>query len=413
MERGEHANKELKQMKQTLFIFSFLLIFSCKNTTSENQKNTTNNPQTNKQLKPTYAKGFLVEYYDTYKILHILQPFSNDNFDNVATKSDTLSYVLAQQNTILPKNIAHLPVIKIPVKKIIVLSTTHLALLELLEAENIIIGASNTDYIYSEKIKNLVTTKKITKIDDQNLNTEQILALSPDLVMASALPATQYKQYQPLITAGVPVLLNAEWLEKTPLGKTEWLKVMAVLIDKEQKANVLFDDIATKYLRTKVLVDNFTKKLIENKGQKKTVFCGFPYKDTWHTPAGESFMANFLADAGANYIFSDIKGTASIPISMEKIYQRCTSADIWLNVDIPETQENSKNFELMKGLKAYQNKEIYSRSKRINGQGNDYWESGVVRPDVVLEDLVKIFYPELQKNFTEKSFFYYKKVQIK
>ncbi len=390
------------------------MLFSCKNTTSENSNKTSNTPKTSNQtLKPAYAKGFLVEYYETYKILHILQPFSNDNYDSVATKRDTLSYVLAQQNAILPKNIAHLPIIKIPVKKIIVLSTTHLALLELLEAENIIIGASNTDYIYSEKIKDLVTTKKITKIDNQNLNTEQILALSPDLVMASALPATQYKQYQPLIAAGVPVLLNAEWLEKTPLGKTEWLKVMAVLLNKEQKASILFDKITTKYLQIKVLVNNFTDNLIKNKKAKKTVFCGFPYKDTWHTPAGESFMANFLADAGANYIFADVKGTASIPISMEKIYQKCTSADIWLNVDIPTSQENSKNFELMKGLKAYQTKEIYSRNKRISGQGNDYWESGVVRPDVVLEDLVKIFYPELQKSFVEKELFYYKKVEIK
>ena len=400
-------------MNKILFFLLLFCLFSCKNTTSENSKNNSNQLKTSKeQLKPTYAKGFLVEYYENYKILHILQPFSNDNFDNVAAKPDTLSYVLAQSNAILPKNLARLPVIKIPVKKIIVLSTTHLALLELLEAENVIVGASNTDYIYSEKIKNLVTTKKITKIDDQNLNTEQILALSPDLVMASALPATQYKQYQPLIAAGVPVLLNAEWLEKTPLGKTEWLKVMAVLLNKEQKASVLFDGITTKYLQTKVLVSNFTDNLIKNKQQKKTVFCGFPYKDTWHTPAGESFMANFLADAGANYIFSDIKGTASAPISMEKIYQKCTSADIWLNVDIPATQENSKNFELMKGLKAYQTKEIYSRNKRISGQGNDYWESGVVRPDVVLEDLVKIFYPELEKNFTEKEFFYYKKLSI-
>lgn len=401
------------QMNKILFFLLLFCLFSCKNTTSENSKNNSNQLKTSKeQLKPTYAKGFLVEYYENYKILHILQPFSNDNFDNVAAKPDTLSYVLAQSNAILPKNLARLPVIKIPVKKIIVLSTTHLALLELLEAENVIVGASNTDYIYSEKIKNLVTTKKITKIDDQNLNTEQILALSPDLVMASALPATQYKQYQPLIAAGVPVLLNAEWLEKTPLGKTEWLKVMAVLLNKEQKASVLFDGITTKYLQTKVLVSNFTDNLIKNKQQKKTVFCGFPYKDTWHTPAGESFMANFLADAGANYIFSDIKGTASAPISMEKIYQKCTSADIWLNVDIPTTQENSKNFELMRNLKAYQTKEIYSRNKRISGQGNDYWESGVVRPDVVLEDLVKIFYPELEKNFTEKEFFYYKKLSI-
>jgi iron complex transport system substrate-binding protein len=38
---------------------------------------------------------------------------------------------------------------------------------------------------------------------------------------------------------------------------------------------------------------------------------------------------------------------------------------------------------------------IYNNTLRTNSEGgNDFWESGAVRPDLVLEDLVKIFASE-------------------
>ncbi|HRF76938.1 MAG TPA: hypothetical protein PLB46_10225, partial [Chitinophagales bacterium] len=53
----------------------------------------------------------------------------------------------------------------------------------------------------------------------------------------------------------------------------------------------------------------------------------------------------------------------------------------------------------------FKNKTIYNNYARVNEMGgNDYWESAIVYPDKVLNDLVRIFHPELK---TGDNYFYY------
>ena len=52
--------------------------------------------------------------------------------------------------------------------------------------------------------------------------------------------------------------------------------------------------------------------------------------------------------------------------------------------------------------------QVYNNNARTNAAGgNDYYESAVVNPDLVLRDLVKIFHPEL----VEEDFVYYKQLK--
>ncbi len=60
-------------------------------------------------------------------------------------------------------------------------------------------------------------------------------------------------------------------------------------------------------------------------------------------------------------------------------------------------------------LKAVREKRVYNNNRRVNNEGgNDYWESGVLRPDRILEDLVSIFHPNILKGHT---LFYYKRLE--
>jgi len=48
------------------------------------------------------------------------------------------------------------------------------------------------------------------------------------------------------------------------------------------------------------------------------------------------------------------------------------------------------------GLAAVKSGNVWNYDKRVNENGgNDYWETGVANPDILLADLARIFHPEL------------------
>ena len=58
--------------------------------------------------------------------------------------------------------------------------------------------------------------------------------------------------------------------------------------------------------------------------------------------------------------------------------------------------------------RCFKNGEVYNNNARTNtAGGNDYYESAVVNPDIVLRDLVKIFHPEL----VQEECVYYKQLK--
>ena len=94
---------------------------------------------------------------------------------------------------------------------------------------------------------------------------------------------------------------------------------------------------------------------------------------------------------------------------MEEAAQLTTKADIWLNVEgVSSLQDLRNQYPKFANMPCVLRGEIYSSDKRrVLGGGNDYWESGVVQPDVVLRDLIKIFHPEL----ISEEFVYYRKIE--
>lgn len=55
------------------------------------------------------------------------------------------------------------------------------------------------------------------------------------------------------------------------------------------------------------------------------------YKDVWYLPAGESWAAQFIEDANAEYLWKDTKGTGSLALSIESVYDTAINADFWIS----------------------------------------------------------------------------------
>jgi iron complex transport system substrate-binding protein len=218
---------------------------------------------------------------------------------------------------------------------------------------------------------------------------ERLINLQPDLIMTYGIGDPQLDQQGKLEEAGFKVAINGEYMETTPLGRTEWVKFIAAFFDKDVEAERLFADIARRY--------EAQAAKARAARERPTVFSGANYRGVWHMPGGNSFEARFLSDAGADYLWKDDHSIGSIPMNVETVIARAKDADIWLNPEACRSRsELLGEDERYAVFRAFLTGRVYNNNAKINaGGGNDVWETGIAHPDRVLADLVSIIHPEL------------------
>lgn len=362
-------------MKKILFLFSLtVLLFSC-NSKTENHKI---NDKPIKIETPKYAKGFNIEYYENYKVLNIFNPWEKGNIQEKI-------YITSEKNLTFPKNNV---VIITPIENIAISSCTHIEFINLLDSVNIIKGVCSPELIYNSTIQKLYKEKKITNLGDAfNINIELLLNLNPQGLMLSTYNK-QDNNTKRLEQSGIQLLYNNEWTESTLLGRAEWIKYFGILLDKKEKADSIFNHIEANYLLAQKLAKSITNK--------KSVMVGSNFKGTWYVPGGQSYMGQLLQDSGADYYYSNTSETQSIPLNFETVLDKFHNADVWLNAPTSTIQEL---FEIDSRHKLFNSAikgEVYAFLARTNSYGaNDFWESGIAHPDLLLKDIIWALYPEL------------------
>jgi iron complex transport system substrate-binding protein len=336
-----------------------------------------------------YASGFDIQVFENYKKLIIKSPYPN------ATES--ITYILVQKGSKLPDLQDNETLIKVPIEKIVVTSTTHIPILEILNEENALVGFPNTDYISSPKTRALIASNKVKEIGkEQSLNTEILLDLQPELLVGFSMSG-QNKMFSTIEKSGIPVVLNGDWLEKTPLGRAEWIKFFAVLFNKEKQADSIFKHIEKAYLNV--------KKIASQSKIKPKILSGVMYKDKWNLPAGDSYVAQLLKDANINYPWRNTSGSGSLSLSFESVIDKAKDANIWIG---PGYFSSFKQLEtshpLYAKFDAFKTKNIYNFvNKKGETGGVLYYELAPIQPHIVLKDIIKIVHPELLTDY--KSYY--------
>jgi iron complex transport system substrate-binding protein len=361
-----------------LLILLLLSFIHCKN--NDNSKNQTASVKNNIQ----YAEGFSIEKYNGFSVVSISNAYPS------AKKKYT--YILHKKGVSLPDSLKQFTAIEVPVKKVIVTSTTHIPALESLGVENTLVGFPSTRYISSEKTRALIANGKIRDLgSNQGLNTEVILDLQPDIIVGFSVDG-DLKTYKNLEKSGQKIIFNGDWTEKTPLGKAEWIKFFGALYDLDAKADQLFASIEKEY--------NSVLTVAKKTKSQPSILAGAIYEDQWFLPQGDSWAAYFLKEANGNYLWRDSKGTGSLALSFESVFEKAQNADFWIGpgqfTSIQEILDNNPNYIHFKAVK---NKEIYSFSTKKGATGGIiYYEQAQNRPDLVLKDIVKILHPEVLPN---------------
>lgn len=366
-----------------------LFIASCGNKKNQNNSFVVDSTYTK------YAKGFRIAHKENITQVEVLKAYQGSE--------EVLTYWLIDEAGEIPEHESHIKIIRTPIKSIVCTSTTHIPLLDYLNESAALIGFPTTDYISSEKMRSRIDNGFVTDLGvDKGLNIERLAALAPDLVMAYTM-TSDYGQFKSIEDLGTPVVMNAEYLEGHPLGRAEWIKYMALFFNKQKMADSVFTAIEESYLQTKEKADQLT-------GVKPTVLSGIVYGDAWFMPAGQNYAAKLLRDAGFNYLWSDDSTTGFLQLPFELVYSKASQADYWIGVGSFKTLEEITSSDKRYGtFSAFQNKKVFTYNARIGAKGgSEFLELGYLRPDIILQDLVKIAHPQL---LSDSTLFFHKKLE--
>lgn len=290
--------------------------------------------------------------------------------------------------------------IKIPVSRVAAMATTHVGFLDAINKTNLIVGIPEPHRVYNPIIRDKVQNNKIVDLgESMGTDVERLLAVGPNLILKSGFPNSQEAD-KVFSRSGIPIIYTVAWTESTPLARAEWIRFFGILCDCPALADSVFAVVEKRYhwLTTK------TGELTE----KPTVFSGNSFRGSWYLPGGKSYVAHLIDDAGGNYLFANDSTAGSRTVSFETVFRHARNAQIWLNanpITISEMLAEDKRYSEFQPVRTGN---VYNRLQKSTNEGaNDYFETGAWRPDMVLEDLIRIVHPGL---LPDSTLHFYKKL---
>jgi iron complex transport system substrate-binding protein len=386
-------NNFLFRNSSKLLVSIFVLMVSCNGKKSLPDVHL----KSSEQHIVTYAKRFNIEEKEGYSQVSIINPWQG-------SKDFVQTWYLIPRGEPIPLFIDTSEVIRVPVKRIICMSTTHIAMIAALNETRSVKGFSGIRFLFSGDLVQNALNSSLKEVGfEENLNKELILELEPELIMVYAIGGESAGYIGKLRELGIKILYNADYLETDPLGKAEWIKLIGLLYSKESAADSIFRTIENDY-------DRIKSYIMANVGERPKVLLGLPFKDTWYISPGNSYISKLIKDAGGEYLWQSTSSSVSMPVGLENVFIKALSADYWLNTGTADTPGQILSIDSrLAELPCFKKGNLFNNNKRVSTNGgNDYWEGGSLEPHIILNDIAAILHPDL---FPDRELFYYKQVK--
>ncbi|WP_372755397.1 ABC transporter substrate-binding protein [Labilibaculum sp.] len=391
--------KFVKPIYQSLLLLLMLGSFACQSGQQKKKESIADSPQDLAFYYPSqlkYADGFEIKILDNgLKQVIVWDPWNSGEIFQ--------KYYLKNRGS---KVEGEVPtdglLVEVPIRSIAALSSTQIGILSFLGVQDCIVAVSLPDRIYNEELNKKVQEGHIQGVGhSESLNFEKIVDISPELVMVAGFMKITERETK-LMNAGLPVAYNIEWMESSPLARAEWAKFIAAFFNKEERADFLFQELDQKY--------KDLKSLLLEVESKPNVMAGYNFKGTWYMPGGQSYLAQFLRDGKADYFWFSDSTSGSKPLSFEVVFDKQGDSDIWFGPGQARSLEDLKALDERYSLfKPYKTGKVFCSTKRMKDRGaNDWFESGVMQPDIVFKDVIKILHPELLPDY---ELYYYQQLK--
>jgi len=328
-----------------------------------------------------------LSYEGTYKVLEVTPPGAEE----------ATPLVLLQCGAPEPElegELADAPIVEVPVERAVTATTTNLPHFDLLDAVDALAGIGRADFVTTDAVREAAEAGDLVEVagPDDEPELETVVDAEPDVLVVDGFGPEILDDAERFRDAGVPVALNADFAEQDLLGRAEWIKVTGALLNAEAAATEAFDDIAAE-------VESLRAEVAEvAEDDRPTVLLNEPFEGTWFAPAGDSYQAQAIADAGGDYAFADTDGTESLELDLETVLDEAGDADVWLQAgSVQGTYDDLVGVdERLAELQAFQDEDVWAFDRGMSpGGGLPVFEEAYTRADLYLADLVSILQPEV------------------
>lgn len=325
-----------------------------------------------------YAENLTLVSYPGYTVATLRNPW-----DTLRTLH---TYVLVPETEQLPEQLPEGTVVRTPLKKSVIYSSVHCALLEELGTGSAIGGVCDLKYIRLAAIHERVAAGKIADCGDgMNPDMEKIIDLHPDAILLS--PFENSGGYGRVEKLNIPLIECADYMETSALGRAEWMRFYGLLFGAEAEADSLFAEVDKRYQELKQKARSSSTSL--------SILSELKSGSAWYVPGGRSTMGRLFADACGRYAFADDKHSGSVPLAFETVFDKAGDADVWVikyNRDRDMTYTDLQaDYIGYTGFKAFKERSVYG----CNTDKVPYYEETPFHPDYLLSDLIQILHPEL------------------
>lgn len=303
------------------------------------------------------------------------------------------TYILLPHNGVINGKLPEGTVIKTPVKNVLVYSSVHSSILRELGAGDVVKGVCDSQYFNDSTISAGLNDGSIIDCGNSMQPTvEKVIQMRPDAILLSPYQDATYGQITKL---NVPIVECADYMEYTPLGRAEWIKFYGELVGKASLADSIYKKVVADYNAVKETVKGENLKL-------PVVLTENVISGIWNVPGGQSYMAQFIKDAGGDYPWADDKHTGSLTLDFNQVLEKAQKADFWLlkSPDINTLDDLKGSYSLNDKFEAFKKGNVYV----CDTNTSHFFDRFPFHPEVLLQEYFKIFHPEVETDY-ELQFF--------
>jgi len=312
------------------------------------------------------------------------------------TDGENQSFLLLPAGRKAPAGYENVPTIAVPVKRAAILSVTFGALMRPLNALDLVVGSGTVESeLYIDDLKKRYESGQIKYVGGGAMSSpdfEAIQLLKPDVVFVSTGYPDAVNYYNELKSMGLTTVVINDYLETDPLARLEWIKVLGALTGKDKEADAYFTTVEKRVndLQAKVAVSSFSPGVLWT-----SIFMGTAY-----VSGADSYVAKWVAMMGGRYLFDDLAGSGASSISLEELYARGKTADVFIYASTPpyinSIKEVVTNGPVLADLPLVKHGKVYCMQP---------WFYQVAdKPDEILQDLAAMMHPDLFPGYQLKDF---------
>lgn len=303
------------------------------------------------------------------------------------------TYLLVPRDSELPKDLPKGIVVRTPIKNVLVYSSVHSSVMGELGSKSAVKGVCDMMYFKDPAITKGLDDGTIADCgSSMNPTMEKVIQMNPDAILLSPYQNGSYGQIEKL---KIPIIQCADYMEYTPLGRAEWIKFYGELLGKRDLADKIYNQVVADYNNVKEMVSS--KNLERPKVLTENLISGI-----WNVPGGQSYMAQFIKDAGGDYPWSNDNNTGSLTLDFNQVLAKAQDADIWLikSASISTLADLKGSYSLNDKFKAYQTGNVYV----CNTDTSYFFDRFPFHPEVLLMEYFKIFHPEQEFDYKLQFF---------